>query len=173
MKEELLPYESRYVNEIMDILKSSGVKPSYREDAKEQLVEHLHEARLNNEDFKETLGTPEHFALHFMDTAVTQEEQEVTKMNIKEAKHQSKRYFSLKGPLFFLVLASIFYLGLQFSTVLIFTPVLAPGYGASFHLFVISDFLWWNILVSAINVCIALALSAMTMYLLGKRYRLC
>ncbi|MDQ0300371.1 hypothetical protein J2S78_002818 [Salibacterium salarium] len=172
MKEELLPYERRYVNEIMDILKSSEVKSSYREDAKEQLVEHIHEARLNNEDFKEILGTPEHFALHFMDTAVTREEQAVTKMNIKEAKHQSKRVFSLKGPLFFLVLTGIFYLVLQFSTVLIFTPVLAPGYGTAFHLFVISDFLWWNILVTAINVGIALVLSTVTMYLLSKRYRL-
>jgi hypothetical protein len=54
---------------------------------------------------------------------------------------------------------------------LAFTPVLAPGIGSEFHLFKVSDYLWWNLLVIGINALLALGLSGMTMKLLGRRYR--
>ncbi|WP_096439330.1 hypothetical protein [Alteribacter populi] len=174
MNADLLPNEKRYVNEIIEILKSNGVKPTYRDDAKEQLVEYIHEARFNNEDFSKSLGTPESFALHFMDAATTKEEQIINTMhrNSKEAKHQKKKSFPIKRSIFFILVAGIFYLVLQLFTVLTFTPVLAPGYAFDFHLFVISDYLWWNLLITGINIGIALILSSITMYMLSKRYRM-
>lgn len=172
MKSDLTPHEQHYINQIMDILKSSGVKPSYREDARIQLIEHARESRIHDEDFREDLGSPEDFALHFMDTAVTKEDQGLNRSYVNYSNPQNKKAFSLKSPLLFVFLATLYYGCLQFFTVLIFTPVLAPGYGYQFHMFVISDSLWWNLLVTVINISIALLLSGVSMYFLNKRYRL-
>ncbi|KWU54905.1 hypothetical protein AWW70_26190 [Bacillus mycoides] len=172
MKSDLTHKEQQYLNQIMDILKASGVNPSYREDAKIQLIEHINEARIRNEDFQADLGTPENFALHFMDTAVTKEDSTAQRIDHAEITHQNKKIFSFKGPLAFVFLSSIYYAGLQFLTVLLFTPVLAPDYGFDFHLFNISNYLWWNLLFISINVTVALILSGLTMKLLSKRYRL-
>ncbi|MBD1379499.1 hypothetical protein [Metabacillus arenae] len=173
MKSGLTPNEHQYVNQILDILKASGVNPSYREDAKIQLVEHIQEARHHNEDFKADLGSPEDFALHFMESVLPKDEQLVIKQTDSAASsNQTKKLFSFKSPIVFILLAGLYYAGLQFGTVLLFTPVLNPELGQEFHLFIISDFLWWNLLAIAINVSIALVLSGLTMYLLGKRYRL-
>ncbi|MGD6893790.1 hypothetical protein [Bacillus infantis] len=165
MKSGLTDQEQQYVNQILDILKNNGVSPSYREDAQIQLIEHLHEARLHNEDFRQDLGSPEEFASHFIDNAITDEQ---PKYQINE---QSRRPVSFKQPVAFILLAGMYYLVLQFLTVLIFTPVLAPGMGFEFHLFKVSGFLWWNLLVNGINVLIALLLSGLTLKLLSKRYR--
>lgn len=96
MKSDLNPKEQKYLNQIMDILKASGVNPSYREDAKIQLIEHINEARIRNEDFQDDLGTPENFALHFMDTAVTKEDSIAQRIDHTESTHQNKRYFLLR-----------------------------------------------------------------------------
>ncbi|MCS0670049.1 hypothetical protein [Cytobacillus firmus] len=169
MKSDLTVQEQQYVNQILDILKSSGVSPSYREDAKIQLIEHIREARLHNEDFRKDLGSPEDFALHFMDTAITKEE--LPGHRIEYPSSSYKKPVSFKTPFAFILLAGFYYFGLQFITVLAFTPVLAPGIGSEFHLFKVSDYLWWNLLVIGINALLALVLSGMTMKLLGRRYR--
>ncbi|MDQ0272993.1 hypothetical protein [Cytobacillus purgationiresistens] len=171
MKSELTAYEKQYVSQILDILKTSGVSPSYREDAKVQLIEHINEARIQNEDFRDDLGSPEDFALHFMDTAIAKEDQKSLKMN--NSNHQAyKKELPIKGTLLFLILSGVYYFLFQFSSVLLFTPVLAPDYGFAFHLFKVSNYLWWNLLVILINVLIAFGLSGLTLKLFSKKYRI-
>lgn len=172
MKTDLTVKEEQYVNRILDILKSSGVSPSNREDARIQLIDHIQEARLNNDDFRSDLGSPEDFALNFIETADMNEGHSTQERRLTAASYeQSKTVFSFKPLLAFLSLSAMFYFILQFVTVLTLTPALAPGMGFEFHLFKISDFLWWNLLAIAINILLALALGGITIKLLGRRYR--
>jgi hypothetical protein len=172
MKTDLTVKEEQYVNRILDILKSSGVSPSYREDAKIQLIDHIQEARLNNDDFRNDLGSPEDFALNFIETAGMNEDNPIQERGLPSASYdQNKKVFSFKPVLAFLSMSAMFYFILQFITVLTLTPALAPGMGFDFHLFKISDYLWWNLLAIAINILLALSLGGITMKLLGRRYR--
>ncbi len=168
MKSDLSLSEQQYVDRILDILKSSGVSPAYCEDAKVQLIEHIREARLNKEDFEKDLGSPEDFALHFMESATTADET----LNKRQTADPSRvKKLSLKTPFVFVVIAGLIYLGLQFLTVLIFTPALSPYEDSAFHLFRISDYLWWNLLAIGINALLALIISALAMKLISRRYR--
>jgi hypothetical protein len=172
MKSDLTVQDQQYINDIMDILKSSGVSPTYREDTKIQLSEYIQEAKLQNEDYLKDLGTPEDFALQFMDTADTKEAVSISRIENDHSYKQGKKTFPYKSLFSFSLLACIYYLISQFVTALTLTTSLAPGeYGSDFHLFSISDNFWWNLLWIGINITIAFVLSALSVKLLSRRYR--
>lgn len=173
MGSDLTSQESQYINKIMEILRSNGVNSSYRKDAKIQLIEHMQESRLHNEDFRTDLGSPQEFSLHFMDTAVSKENHSVNyKEHLGGDSDMNKKTLSFKMPLLFILFAGLYYVGLQFMCILLFTTALTPGIETDFNLFVLSDYFWWNMMITVVNIFIGFLLSSISMKLLSKRYHL-
>ncbi|WP_214483973.1 hypothetical protein [Bacillus sp. SM2101] len=169
MKMELSIAEQQYVNNVLDELKRYQISSKERSRIKEQLLEHIQEAREHGDDAISELGDPATFITDFL---------EVNGIDPAAGLKQIQQSKPKKGMLFPIGVLTLIvtYLCTQFIFSMSLTRAFDPTYSNdTFNyniLYQISDNTWWNAMLMVFSLAISLLVSLLVVVYLRKvRYK--
>ncbi|MDQ0214921.1 putative membrane-anchored protein [Oikeobacillus pervagus] len=168
MNLKLTMKEKQFLNEVLEELKQYQVSSKSRNNIKQQILEHIQEAREHGQDSLHELGDSTTFVKDFLDINGIDLHAKMTKMR-KSDKRMG--ILLLTGSLSFIFT----YLASQLILSMFLTESFNPQYtnrSFDYHIFYqISDHTWWNFMLIIISFSTALLVSVLTVKLFVSKIR--
>lgn len=166
MKIHLSIEEKQFLDEVLKELKAYDISSTERKQIKQQIVEHIQEAREHGYDSVDELGDITTFVKDFL---------EVKGIDLHSKMKQMRNSKNRRGTLFVISLSTLIgtYLISQLLLSMFLTQSFNPlNTNKSFQynvFYQISDHSWWNVLLISMSVIISMLASGLVVFFTRRR----